>query len=201
MKKLMIGLTGGIGCGKSTVAQAFAEHGIATIDADDVAREVVEPGTPALQAIVARFGEQILQPDGRLDRAQLSAQIFDHATERDWLNALLHPIIKTQMLEQAQLADSPYVILSVPLLLESGWQEMFDRILVIDLDEATQCERACARDKKTPEQVKKIMASQWERSQRLTMADTLIDNHGTIFDIKKQIDYFHQLYTQMAYER
>lgn len=201
MKKLLIGLTGGIGSGKSTIAQAFQERGIVTIDADETAREMVEPGKPALQAVIKRFGETIVKTDGTLKRNKLSEIIFQHPDERDWLNALLHPLIKERMLKQADLAAGPYVILCVPLLLESGWEAMFDRILVIDIDEITQCQRACSRDKKTSEQIKKIMASQLSRSARLEAADDKIDNHGTIFDVKKQINYFHQLYTKMAYEQ
>ena len=201
MTKLLIGLTGGIGCGKSTVAQGFEAYGIVTIDADTIAREVVEPGTHALQSIVQKFGATILYSDGTLNRSQLSALIFKSTEDRHWLNALLHPLIQTKMLKQAKQAKSPYVMLCVPLLLESGWQAMFDRILVIDIDEATQCQRACLRDQKTPEQIKKIMASQLSRNERLAMADDQIDNNGTIFDVNKQIIYFHQLYTKMAYEQ
>ena len=196
----IVGLTGGIGSGKSTVAQHFIELGITCIDADLTAREVVQPGEPALDAISQHFGEAILLADGSLDRRKLREDIFANPSARAWLNKLLHPLIRQRMLQQCQQANGPYCILMVPLLFENNLQSLVQRTLVIDVDEATQIRRTMQRDKTTEEQVKAIIATQCSRQQRLILADDVILNTDDVTPKQRQnrVISLHQTYLLLA---
>ena len=195
----VVAITGGIGSGKTTVANQFAALGIEVVDADLIAREVVEPGTPALAAIASHFGPGILDEQGRLDRRALRERIFSDPAAKSWLNALLHPIIRSEMLRQCAAANSPYCLLVVPLLVENRLTELADRVLVIDVDEATQIERTCHRDGVSLEQAQAILASQASRSERLAMADDVLDNQsGTTETIRERILALHETYLAFA---
>lgn len=195
----VVAITGGIGSGKTTVANQFAALGIEVVDADLIAREVVEPGTPALTAIASHFGPGILDEQGRLDRRALRERIFSDPAAKSWLNALLHPIIRSEMLRQCAAANSPYCLLVVPLLVENRLTELADRVLVIDVDETTQIERTCRRDGVSLEQAQAILASQASRSERLAMADDVLDNQsGTTETIRERILALHETYLAFA---
>ena len=195
----VVAITGGIGSGKTTVANQFAALGIEVVDADLIAREVVEPGTPALTAIASHFGPGILDEQGRLDRRALRERIFSDPAAKSWLNALLHPIIRSEMLRQCAAVSSPYCLLVVPLLVENRLTELADRVLVIDVDEATQIERTCRRDGVSLEQAQAILASQASRSERLAMADDVLDNQsGTTETIRARILALHETYLAFA---
>ena len=195
----VVAITGGIGSGKTTVANQFAALGIEVVDADLIAREVVEPGTPALAAIASHFGPGILDEQGRLDRRALRERIFSDPAAKSWLNALLHPIIRSEMLRQCAAANSPYCLLVVPLLVENRLTGLADRVLVIDVDEATQIERTCRRDGVSREQAQAILASQASRSERLAMADDVLDNQsGTTETIRERILALHETYLAFA---
>ena len=190
----VIGLTGGIGSGKSTVARLFGELGVHWVDADDVAREVVEPGTPALAEIAKHFGEEILTSDGALDRAQLRAIVFQEPEERVWLESLLHPIIREELIRQLNPENYqlPYVLLVSPLLLETDQHELVDRIIVIDVPKDVQLERTMARDTNSREQVERIIAAQMSREDRLARADEGIDNDRPLDDVTRQVRELHE---------
>lgn len=175
----IVGLTGGIASGKSTVAEEFVKLGIPVIDADAISRQVVTPGSEGLVGIVAHFGEDVLSTDGSLDRRALRARIFAHPEERHWLEAWLHPKIEAQMLAACrEHSAAPYLILMVPLLLEAGLQHLVDRVLVIDVSEQTQRERTAQRDGVSPEQIAAILAAQLPRDVRLSQADDILSNEG-----------------------
>ena len=195
----VVAITGGIGSGKTTVANQFAALGIEVVDADLIAREVVAPGTPALAAITSHFGPEMLTEQGLLDRRVLRERIFSDPAAKSWLNALLHPIIRSEMLRQCAAANSPYCLLVVPLLVENRLTELADRVLVIDVDEATQIERTCHRDGVSREQAQAILASQASRSERLAMADDVLDNQsGTTETIRERILALHETYLAFA---
>lgn len=195
----VVAITGGIGSGKTTIANQFAALGIEVVDADLIAREVVAPGTPALAAIVNHFGPEILTEQGLLDRRVLRERIFSDPAAKSWLNALLHPIIRSEMLRQCAAVSSPYCLLVVPLLVENRLTELADRVLVIDVDEATQIERTCRRDGVSREQAQAILASQANRSERLAMADDVLDNQsGTTETIRARILALHETYLAFA---
>ncbi len=194
---LVIGLTGSIGSGKSTVANLFAERGVPVIDADILAREITAPKLPAYQAIVTRFGSNILKADGTIDRSCLREIIFNNPDERLWLEALLHPIILHRMEDDIEKLDAPYCIAVIPLLLETDAATFIDRILVVDMSEETQAKRAALRDKNTVEQIKAIMNTQMPRKDRLAKADDIINNAGTPEALAKQVDKLHQMYLKL----
>lgn len=195
----VVAITGGIGSGKTTIANQFAALGIEVVDADLIAREVVAPGTPALAAIASHFGAEMLTEQGLLDRRALRERIFSDPAAKSWLNALLHPIIRSEMLRQCAAASSPYCLLVVPLLVENRLTELADRVLVIDVDEATQIERTCRRDGVSREQAQAILASQASRSERLAMADDVLDNQsGTTETIRARILALHETYLAFA---
>ncbi|MGL6509920.1 dephospho-CoA kinase [Aeromonas hydrophila] len=195
----VVAITGGIGSGKTTVANQFAELGIEVVDADVIAREVVEPGTPALAAIAAHFGSAVITPDGQLDRRRLRERVFTDPQAKGWLNALLHPLIRTEMQRQCAAARSPYCLLVVPLLVENRLTALANRVLVIDVDEATQLERTCRRDGVSREQAQAILAAQASRAERLAAADDVLDNqNGTPEAIKSRILALHETYLAFA---
>lgn len=197
-QKLIVGLTGGIGSGKSEVSRRFQALGIVVVDADEVARLVVEPGQPALADIAAHFGSHIVAADGHLNRALLRKIIFSQPEEKQWLEELLHPLINQEIRRQLADAGSPYVILSSPLLLETRQYELVNRVLVIDASEALQIARASSRDGNSSEQIKAIMATQLEREARIGQADDIIHNHGDLMELDKQVKTLHQRYMALA---
>ena len=176
MSKLVIGLSGGIGSGKSTITNYFNELGVDIIDADIIAREVVAINSPALKAIAERFGDDYLQDDGQLDRALLRSRIFSNKADKLWLNKLLHPLIRLNIVRQTKAAKSPYCILVAPLLIENNLLELVDRVLIVDVSEKTQLARTLLRDNSSPNEIKAIIASQTNRSTRLRVADDIINN-------------------------
>ncbi|MDC7862099.1 dephospho-CoA kinase [Pantoea ananatis] len=196
-----VALTGGIGSGKSTIAGYFAASGVDIIDADVIAREVVEPGTPALQAIIERYGDAILTEEGTLQRSRLREIIFATPDEKNWLNALLHPLINARTQQLKAKAASPYVLWVVPLLVENRLQRQADRVLVVDTDEETQLRRTLQRDNVSLEQAKRILAAQATRQQRLDCADDIIDNSGAPEKALPQVAKLHQLYLKLAATR
>lgn len=201
MKPLVIGLTGGIGSGKSAVSDRFEALGIAVVDADKASRVVVEPGRPALAAIAGHFGEGILDANGALDRAALRAKVFADAGERAWLEHLLHPLIGEEIRRGLQQATSPYAVLVSPLLLEARQDSLADRILVVDVSESTQLARTMRRDANSEAQVRAIIAAQLPRAERLARAHDVVLNEGSLADLHREVDALHARYLQLAAER
>ncbi len=194
----VVGLTGGIGSGKSTVAGMFAALEIDLIDADVAAREVVAPGTTALAEIVEHFGPDILMADGSLDRRRLRRIIFHQKQEKHWLETLLHPLIRRWLTQQISDRRSAYCLLISPLLLETGQAEMVDRILVVDVSVETQIARTLARDGGEESTVRAIIASQIGRNQRLEHGDDIIDNDLPLQTLRQRVETLHQQYLAMA---
>lgn len=192
----VVGLTGGIGSGKSTVAQLFGALGVHWVDADDVAREVVEPGTPALEKIAEHFGQEILMPDGGLDRAALRRIVFDAPEERTWLEGLLHPVIREELMRQLRPVNYslPYVLLVSPLLLETDQHELVEKVVVVDVPVDVQIQRTMTRDTNDREQVERIIAAQMPREQRLRKADDVVDNNLAMMDVERQVEQLHQTF-------
>lgn len=193
-----VALTGGIGSGKSTVADAFFRLGINVIDADIIARQVVEPGMPALAAIEEYFGPQMLTSDGALNRRALREHIFAHPDDKTWLNALLHPLIQQETQRQFQQATSPYVLWVVPLLVENKLYHRADRVLVVDVTRETQLHRTMQRDQVSREHAENILAAQATREERLAVADDIINNNGTPDAIASDVARLHARYLQLA---
>ena len=194
----VLGLTGGIGSGKTAASNFFASLGILVVDADIVAREIVEPGKPAWQAIKDRFGDDALQQDGTLNRAWLRQKVFAEPDERKWLESQTHPRIRDEIISQLAAATSPYAVLASPLLFESRQNELADRTLVIDVPEETQVERASHRDSNQAEQIRRIIAAQMPRQERLDRADDSVDNSGSLQDLHQHLRPLHQMYLQLA---
>jgi dephospho-CoA kinase len=194
----IIGLTGGIGSGKTAVSDRFAERGITVVDADIASRAVVEPGRPALSAIAEHFGDEVISADGTLNRALLRQKVFADETERKWLEQLTHPLIRDEIISGLEQASSPYALLVSPLLVESGQSELTERILVIDVDEEVQLKRTMTRDDNPEAQVKAIMAAQASRETRLGYADEVIHNSSSLEDLDYQVEQLHQQYLQLA---
>jgi dephospho-CoA kinase len=197
-RRLRIGLTGGIASGKTTVAQRFMELGVPIIDADAAARAVVAPGKPGLAAVSARFGPRVVAENGELDRGALRDLIFKDPVSRRDLEAILHPLIRADMEQNARQAVGPYVVMAIPLLVEGGSRDRVDRILVVDVDEAVQLQRVMARDGSTEEQARAILASQASRSARLAAADDVLLNTGTVADLRQAVDQLHERYLRVA---
>lgn len=192
-----IGLTGGIGSGKSTVGSMFKRLGVPVIDADQVARDVVEPGTDALFKLGMHFGETILS-EGQLDRRRLREIIFSDEAERRWVEALLHPSIQAELLRRADLETYPYVVLEVPLLLEADYRNLVDRVLVIDVPVNVQVERVVSRDQVQPDKVQTIINSQISREARMEQADDILENCGNLTELEGQVERLHQNYLREA---
>ncbi|MBJ6610417.1 MAG: dephospho-CoA kinase [Candidatus Thiothrix moscowensis] len=194
---LKVGLTGGIGCGKSTAVKRFRELGVPVIDADIVAREVVAPGQSALREIVTCFGEQALLADGSLNRSWLRQTIFADRQALQQLESILHPRIRAEIVQRmAECGDVAYAIVDVPLLFEKNYRQLFDRVLVIDCLPQQQRERVVLRDGSDVELVDSIMQSQVSREHRLQQADEILENSSSILDFYKKIDSLHKEYTK-----
>jgi len=191
-----VALTGGIACGKSTVANLFAALGIIIVDTDLLAREVVAPGSPLLAQVAEHFGPQVLQPDGSLDRARLRDIVFANPAERQWLEQLTHPAIRELTDRRCAKAKGPYVMVAIPLLVETGGTARFDRVLVVDCDPAIQLARLQARDGSTREQAARMLAAQVTREQRLAAADDVIQNNGDIAALRDQVEKLHLMYSK-----
>ena len=189
---LIVGITGGIGSGKSAVTALLEKKGITVVDADLVARVIVEPGKPALQAITGHFGEDVLLADGTLDRAALRACVFSDKSERLWLEQLTHPLIGEEILHQLQLSGSPYTVLSSPLLLETQQKALTDLIVVVDVPEQVQLQRTTRRDDNDEAQVRRIMAAQMNREDRLAKADVVIDNSESLAKLELAVNKLHE---------
>ncbi|AAU36966.1 dephospho-CoA kinase [[Mannheimia] succiniciproducens] len=201
----IVGLTGGIGSGKSTIADLFMELGVPVVDADEVSRRLVEKGSPLLSKIATHFGADILTNGGELNRSKLREIIFNRPEQKNWLNALLHPAINEEMQRQLQAQQAPYVLFVVPLLIENNLMSLCDRILIIDVSPQTQLERATKRDKNQRELIQQIMNSQVSREKRLTFADDIINNDEDFAQngdrIKQKVLELHQRYLQLAQQK
>ena len=197
-RPMFIALTGGIASGKSAVAQFFAELGVPVIDADLVARQVVEPGTPALNAIVTTFGAEVLDASGRLDRAKLRERVFAQPAQREILESITHPAIREEMAEQSRVAGGTYQIHVIPLLVETGRTGEYDRVLVVDCPEEDQIRRLLERDGTNLEQARQILAAQASRTDRLNAADDVIVNTGTLEDLEQFVLTLHRNYELLA---
>ena len=189
---LRVGITGGIGSGKTALTDWLATQGIVIVDADLAARVVVEPGQPALTEIAETFGEEFLLPDGQLDRAALRQRVFADEDQRKALEVITHPRIRDELARQMSEADSPYVVLSSPLLLESGQSEMVDVSVVVDVPEALQIERTMARDQNDRQLVEQIMAAQLDRETRIARADIVIDNSTSLDALYERAAVLHE---------
>jgi len=198
---LRIGLTGGIASGKTLVADTFSELGVPVIDTDVIAREVAEPGQPALQEIADRFGADVLDASGQLDRAALRQHVFSSPAEREALEAILHPRIRSTALDRMQKTNAAYVVVVVPLLFESGFIELVDRALVIDADSETRIERILERDGGSREQAEQIIASQMDDAGRLARADDVIENHGDPAETRAAVARLHEQFLSIAAAR
>lgn len=196
-RAVVVGLTGGIGSGKSAASDAFAALGVPVIDADVVAREVVAPGTPALAEIEAYFGAAVISSDGSLNRAALRQLVFNDTDKKQWLNKLLHPAIRQQMQAKIAQVHYAYCILAVPLLVENNLIGMTDRVVVVDCPPQMQIDRASARDNSDADTIKKIMAAQADRQTRLAAADDVIDNSGSLAQLQQQVATLHAQYLRM----
>lgn len=194
----VVGLTGGIGSGKTAASDHFRRLGVTVVDADLVAREVVAPGSAALNAIFAHFGEQLRLPDGSLDRRALRELVFHDSSQRQWLEALLHPLIEAGIREQLAATRSGYQILVSPLLLEGKQRQLVDRVLLIDAPESLQLSRSSARDGSSRETVSAIIRAQMPRQQRLRLADDIIVNDADLARLQAQVEQLHQNYCSLA---
>lgn len=196
-----VALTGGIGSGKSAASDIFAELGAGMIDADIVGRALVQPGQPALHTILREFGPDLINRQGELDRAVLRRRVFANPVQRHRLEAIMHPLIRDAMWRQAKQTDAPYVMLVVPLLYENQAHYPVDRILLIDVPEAMQRARIKQRDKLDDDEIDRILASQSSRAQRLQIADDVIQNTGTLADLRRMVQRRHDDYLQLAVGR
>ncbi|MDY6829472.1 MAG: dephospho-CoA kinase [Pseudomonadota bacterium] len=197
----VVGLTGGIGSGKTAVSDRFASHGVTVVDADLAARVVVEPGRPALSAIAEHFGSHLISAQGELDRAQLRAKVFADESERKWLEGLLHPLIADEIQQGLASAHSTYAILVSPLLLETTQHQFVDRILVVDAPVELQVARTMERDQNDEAQVRAIIAAQSNRDVRRDGADDILLNDGPLSALHAQVDALHQRYLGLAAEK
>lgn len=198
MSNFIVGLTGGIGSGKTAVSNRFAKLGVGIVDADVIAREVVEPGTDALAKIAAHFGQHLIQSDGQLDRAALRQTIFSNADAKQWLESLLHPLIANETARQLAAVQSSYAMYVSPLLVEGNQQGFCQRLVVVDVPESVQLERTMKRDSNEQAQVERIIASQASREARLAAASDVIDNNADFAELDKQISQLHQQFLDLA---
>ena len=196
--RFVVGLTGGIGSGKTTVANLFSRQGIEIIDADEISRTLVKTGSPVLEAIIKHFGSSITDAEGNLDRKQLRELVFADNAEKEWLENLLHPLVRQEIQRQVAASSSQYVIIVVPLLLESENYSDVDRILVIDVTEDVQLERIKKRDSSSETLARGIMDAQMKRERRLESADDVISNNSGIDSLEKQVKNLHNQYLQLS---
>ena len=196
----IVGLTGGIGSGKSTIAQGFRELGIEVVDADQASRKVVEPGMPALNIIADRFGAKMIKNDGTLNRAAMRQLIFSQPLEKTWLENLLHPLIAEWIVDQLQRAESAYVMLESPLLLETEQHQLVNTLLLVDLPESLQLSRTAERDGDPKQQIQSIIASQMARDDKLRRADYVFDNSLTLDTVAPRITMLHETFLHLALE-
>ncbi|WP_234084400.1 dephospho-CoA kinase [Azonexus sp. R2A61] len=202
MSRYVVGLTGGIGSGKSTVADAFVAQGAALVDTDAIAHELTAPQGAAMPELIAAFGDDIVDADGALDRAAMRRRVFADPAARGRLEAILHPRIRALSAERVQAASAAYAILAVPLLVESGqWQTRCDRVLVVDCPEAVQIERVGRRSGLSADEVRAIMAAQASREQRLAVADDIVRNDGERTNLYRQVAALHLKYLELAAEK
>lgn len=197
----IVGITGGIGSGKTAVSDRFQNLDICVVDADLCSRVVVEKGRPALAQIAEHFGQEVLSEEGELDRAQLRSKVFDDEAERKWLENLLHPLIGEELMRQLNTATSPYVILASPLLIESQQYLMCNQVIVVDVPVSTQIERTMARDDNDEAQVKNIIAAQATRKARLEHATQVIENTQGLDFLDSEVALLHPLFIQLAGEK
>jgi dephospho-CoA kinase len=195
---LVVGLTGGIGSGKTAVSDGFARLGAPIIDTDVLARTLVTPGQPALEEIVAAFGPRCLNADGSLDRGYVRQRVFADPERRKRLEAILHPRIRAAVRDGLATLSAPYCIVVIPLLIETGMTDLVHRVLVVDVTETTQVQRVVARDGITGQQARDVLAAQASRRQRLAQADDVLDNSGNLADLKARIEQLHQGYLKLA---
>jgi dephospho-CoA kinase len=199
---LVIGLTGGIGCGKSSVARIFSALGAAVIDTDEIAHRLTAKGAPALAAIIEQFGSSYQLPDGNLDRARLRKRVFSDHAAKEKLEALLHPLIKQQVVSEMAEAQGPYLVLVIPLFFETGaYRDLVDRVLVVDCDENQQISRTMSRSQLSAEDVRTIMAHQTPRAERIKQADDILSNRGDHADLEEHVKELHQRYLALALQR
>lgn len=199
--RLVVGLTGGIASGKSLVAGMFVKLGAALVDTDVVAREVVQPGEPGLAAVAAEFGPSVLTAAGELDRRALRSRVFEDETERRKLETLLHPLIRARTLAKLAEIEAPYALVAVPLLVETDFGEIVDRILVVDAPESVQLERLMRRDATPRAEALAMLRAQADRATRLKAAHDVIDNSGTIDATRRQVELLHRSYLDLAAQR
>ncbi len=195
----VIGLTGGIGSGKSAAASRFAELGAAIVDTDAIARELTAPGGSAVPALRSEFGGEYITADGGLDRARMRRLVFQDPEARKKLEAILHPLIRAESHARIAAADRPYVVVVVPLLLETGaYRDLIDRVLVVDCAEERQMRRAVERSGLSEDDVRAIMAAQLARAERLARADDVLPNDGSMEDLRRQVNELHSGYLNLA---
>lgn len=197
-RNFRVGLTGGIASGKTTVANLFAALGVPIVDTDLLAREVLEPGTPLLAEVCAHFGASVKQPDGSLDRRALRARVFADPAERRWLEERTHPAIRARTDALSDASRGPYVMVAIPLLVETGGADRFDRVLVVDVDPAVQLARLQARDGTPRAEAERILAAQATRAARLAVANDVIRNDGDLAALRDQVAALHQRYVEAA---
>lgn len=195
---LLIALTGGIASGKSAVAEEFAKLGVPVLDTDQIARDVVAPGMPVLGQLVAEFGSEILDADGRLDRSHMRERVFSDPAQRRKLEAITHPAIREELARRSATAGGSYQVHVIPLLVETGRAEAYDRVLVVDCPEEAQIERLLARDGTSREQAEEILAAQASREERLNAAHDVIENTGTLADLQRFVQTLHRNYALLA---
>ncbi len=195
---LRVGLTGGIGSGKSTVAALFARHGAPIIDTDEIAHELLVPGQAANAEIVAAFGQEILDSNGNIDRTQMRHRVFAEAAERKRLEAILHPRIRTETARRLESLHAPYCLVVVPLLIEAGFTDLVDRVLVVDADDTLRIQRTKARSGLGEAEIRRIMASQASRQERLQKADDIITNNSDLAHLEREVARLHGVYSALA---
>lgn len=192
-----VGLTGGIASGKTAVSTSFAKLGVPVIDTDQIARDIVEPGTSALQKIVKCFGPEVLDASGHLDRRRMRERVFADPAQRRMLEAITHPAIREELARRSAAAGGPYQVLVIPLLVEGGSRTV-DRVLVVDCPEDVQLARLMERDRMSETQAKRILGAQATRQQRLSAADDVLSNTGSLVDLEQRVEQLHEKYLQLA---